>query len=203
MSSEDRQGSGARDVTELLRDWSDGDQEAGGRLLERTYDELRTIASQRLSRESSGVTLQPTELVHEAYMRLVDQRSVRWQNRSHFFALASKMMRRILVDRARSRLSSKRGGGRDDIPLEEVQNLLECSPRHLVTLDRALEELAAVDPEKVQIFEMRIFGGLAFEEIARHLKISTATLNRHWRIVKSWLYCYLFSEAEGPEKRGK
>ena len=179
------------DVTGLLIQWTAGDRGAGDRLMELVYAELHAIAANYLRNERPDSTLQPTVLVHEAYLRLVDQKRFSWQNRSHFFAIASQMMRRILVDHARSRVSAKRGRDWVKVPFEKAESLPVIRPSHLLDLDDALEALAAVDPQKVRIVELRFFGGLDCPEIARHLGISTATLNRHWRIAKRWLYRHL------------
>ncbi len=179
------------DVTGLLRKWSTGDRKAGDRLLDLVYRDLHVVAAHYLQGERQEITLQPTALVHEAYLRLVDQHAANWQNRSHFFSLASRMMRRVLVDHARGRLSTKRGGDRVKVPWDQAEDLAGGDPSALVALDDALESLAAVDPQKAQIVELRFFGGLQFQEIARHLEISTATLNRHWRIARGWLYDHL------------
>ena len=179
------------DVTHLLQEWSRGNSRAGDRLLEVVYRELHGMAAHYLRGERREITLQSTALVHEAYLRLIHQHRASWQNRAHFFSVASKMMRRVLVDHARGRLSTKRGGDRVKVPWEHAENLASGDPASWWRLDDALESLAAVDPRKAKIVELRFFGGLQFQEIARHLEISTATLNRHWRIARGWLYSYL------------
>ncbi len=184
------------DVTGLLLKWTAGDRSAGDRLVELVYPELHGIAANYFRKERPESTLQPTALVHEAYLRLVDQKRVSWQNRSHFFAIASQTMRRILVDHARSRFSAKRGRDWMKVPIEEIHHLTDGNPSHLLALNEALEALAAVDAQKAKIVELRFFGGLEFQEIARHLGVSTATLNRHWRIAKAWLYRYLCAGGE-------
>lgn len=160
-----------QEVTQLLAAWSNGDQAALDELMPLVYAELRRLARRYMNRESPGHTLQTTALVNEAYLRLVDAREVRWQNRAHFFAVAAQMMRRILVDFARSRQNLKRGG--------DVQQ---------VSLDEALSTLAALDPRQAQVVELRFFGGLSNEETAEVLKVSVGTVRRDWSLAQAWLY---------------
>ena len=177
---------GPKPVTALLRAWSRGDVAARDELLPLIYDELRRRASAHLRHERRGHTLQPTALVHEAYLRLVDQ-NVAWKNRMHFFSLASEMMRRILVDHARARKADKRAGG-TRIELDEAVSILEERDIDLVLLDRALAELTDLDPRQGRIVELRFFGGLTLEETAEVLGISTATVKREWNLARVWLY---------------
>jgi RNA polymerase sigma-70 factor, ECF subfamily len=178
----------AEDVTQLLLAWSDGNREALDKLLPLVYQELRKIADRYLRRERSGNTLQATALVHEAYLKLIDQRHVRWQNRAHFFGVAAQAMRRILVDRARSRQAEKRGSGAAELSLDEGLNVSDQKAGELIALDDALSTLANLDPQKSRIVELRYFGGLSIEETAEVLGIGTATVIRQWRLAKAWLY---------------
>jgi len=176
-----------QEVTQVLVDWSAGDKNAAQRLMPLVYDELRSLARSYLQRERSDHTLQATGLVHEAYLRLVDQSSTNWQNRAHFFAVAAKVMRRILVDHARSHRAEKRGGDREKIEFNE--GLLTPGERavDLIALDEALEELGTFDARQSQIVELRFFGGLTNEEIGEALHISPRTIKREWRLAKAWL----------------
>jgi RNA polymerase sigma factor (TIGR02999 family) len=177
------------DVTRLLLDWSHGDRTALDRLMPLVYDELRALAGRSLRSERSGHTLQATALVHEAYLKLVDQRQVRWQDRAHFFAVAAKLMRRILVDHARRHAAIKRGGGQPGRPLDEAD--AQAQPAPLVdwlALDRALDRLAALDDRQARIVELRFFGGLTIEETARVLQVSAATVKDEWSFARGWLY---------------
>jgi RNA polymerase sigma factor (TIGR02999 family) len=174
-------------VTRLLVRWTDGDGAALDELMPLVYDELRRLAQAYLRRESVGHTLQSTALVHEAYIRLIDQR-VSWQNRAHFFAIAAQSMRRILVDHARSRNAAKRGDGACRVTLDE--GLIEAQQRDVdvIALDEALTNLAKLDPQQGQIVELRFFAGLSIEDTAEVLKISPATVKRDWAMAKAWLY---------------
>ncbi len=178
----------ARDETQLLSLWSGGDRTALESLMEVVYSELRNLAHAYLRRERPGNTLQSTALVHEAYLRLVDQKNVTWQNRAHFFGIAANMMRRILVDHARSRQASKRGAGISLLTLDEA--VAGSGPRelNLVVLDQALESLARIDPRQSRIVELRFFAGLSIDDTAEVLKISPATVKREWAMAKAWLY---------------
>jgi RNA polymerase sigma factor (TIGR02999 family) len=176
-----------REVTRLLRAWGAGEEGALERLFPLVYDELRRTARRFLAGERIGHTLQPTALVHEAYFRLVAQRRVQWQERSQFYAIAARSMRRILVDHARSRASLKRGG-QHPLPLEEAHDVAERRPAELVALDDALTSLGEIDPQKAAIVELRFFGGLSNEETAVVLDCSRATVIRQWRIARAWLY---------------
>jgi len=176
------------EVTRLLYLWSGGDRAALESLMEVVYAELRRLAHSYLRRERRGNTLQSTALVHEAYLRLIDQKNVTWQNRAHFFGIAAHMMRRILVDHARSRQASKRGGGISMLALEEADVGSGPPALDLVVLDQALEGLAGIDPQQSRIVELRFFAGLSIDETAEVLKISPATVKREWAMAKAWLY---------------
>jgi RNA polymerase sigma-70 factor (ECF subfamily) len=177
----------SHDVTQLLLDWSKGSREASDKLMPMVYDELRRVAQNYLGQERPDHTLQATALVHEAYLRLVDQTSVDWQDRAHFFGLASQMMRHILVDHARRHGASKRGGQAQRLTLVEAVSFPERKGFDLVALDEALLSLARLDPQQSRIVEMRFFGGLTIEETATALSVSVATVNREWRLAKAWL----------------
>lgn len=175
------------EITGLLRSWSDGDDSALARLMPLVYDELRRLAHGHMSVERPDHTLQTTALIHEAYLRLAAYRPVRWQERVQFFALAAQLMRRILVDHARARARRKRGGGAILVALDEAAVLSPERSRELLALDEALIRLAAVDPRKGRVVELRFFGGLSNEEIAEALKISTKTVSRDWQMAEAWL----------------
>jgi RNA polymerase sigma factor (TIGR02999 family) len=175
------------DLSKLLRAWSAGDQRALNGLTPIVYDELRRLAHRYMERERPGHTLQTTALVNEAYMRLVNYKRMQWQDRAHFFAVSAQVMRRILVDYARSH-NIKRGRGVQRVTLDEVAVVAGDRTDDLVALDEALNELARLDPRKMQIIEMRFFGGLSAEETAEVLKVSPATVRRDWSIAKLWLY---------------
>jgi RNA polymerase sigma-70 factor (ECF subfamily) len=177
-----------QDVTRLLVRLTDGDRGVLDELLPVVYGELRKLASSYLRRERVGHTLQPTALVHEAYMRLVDQTQVQWQNRAHFFGVAAQMMRRILVDHARAHEAEKRGGEFQKLSLDENIDVSGERDVNLVALDDALNLLADVDPQKSKIVELRFFGGLSVEETAEVLGVSAPTVKRQWRMAKAWLY---------------
>ncbi|HVF55619.1 MAG TPA: sigma-70 family RNA polymerase sigma factor [Pyrinomonadaceae bacterium] len=188
----------SHDVTRLLHDWSEGDEGAAERLMPLVYDELRRLARDYLRRERPDHTLQPTALVNEAYMKLVDQRRVGWQNRHHFYGIAAQMMRRVLVDHARSHAAEKRGGRRRKVSLDEVNLTTGESAAELVALDEALQRLSEVFPRKGRVVELRFFGGLGIEETARVLGVSDKTVMREWESAKLWLYRELDSEGGGP-----
>jgi RNA polymerase sigma factor (TIGR02999 family) len=175
------------DISVLLRAWSDGDQSALERLTPIVYDELRRLARRYMKRERPGHSLQTAALVNEAYMRLVDYERMQWQNRAHFFAVSSQLMRRILVDHAR-RHNLKRGGGVQHVSLDEAAVVGGDQDADLVALDNAMNALLRIDPRKVQVVEMRFFGGLSVEETAEVLKVSTITVKRDWRAARAWLY---------------
>jgi RNA polymerase sigma factor (TIGR02999 family) len=174
-------------VTELLVAWSDGDKAALDELMPVVYDELRRLARNHLSRERPGHTLQTTALVHEAYLRLVDQRSVNWQNRAQFFGIAAQMMRRILINHARDRQAKKRQGYATKVSLDEAVSFFERREVDLMALDEALNSLAALDAQQTQIVELRFFGGLTIDEVSEVLDISPATTKREWDSAKLWL----------------
>lgn len=187
----------AEDASALLRAWSGGDQGALDRLTPIVYDELRRLARRYMRGERSGHSLQTTALVNEAYTRLVDYKRMRWQNRAHFFAVSAQLMRRILVDHAR-RHNVKRGAGVQHVPLEEAA-VVGGEDMDLIALDDAMHSLARIDPRKVQVVEMRFFGGLSVEETAEVLKVSTVTVKRDWRAARTWLYRELTGAAgRGP-----
>jgi RNA polymerase sigma-70 factor, ECF subfamily len=174
-------------VTELLEAWGQGDEAARDELMSVVYHELHRLAHHYMKQESPGHTLQTSALVNEAFLRLVDQKNVRWQNRAHFFGLAAQMMRRILVDYARSRRYAKRGGGMPDLSLEEALIVSEERNEEVVALDEALERLAEFDPRKSKIVEFRFFAGLSIEETAEVLDVSPGTIMRDWTLAKAWL----------------
>ncbi len=174
-------------VTQLLLDWRNGDQEALNKLMPLVYDELRRIAERKLQRYGSDGQLQPTALVHEAYIRLVDQSRVEWRNRAHFYAIAANTIRRILVDDYRRRTADKRGGDARFIPLNESDAVTNAQSTDLLALNEALDRLATLNARQAQIIEMKFFGGLTNEEIAEAMDISIATLEREWRVAKSWM----------------
>jgi RNA polymerase sigma factor (TIGR02999 family) len=176
-----------QEVTQLLVKLSDGDRSALDDLLPLVYDELRRLADRYLRRERSDHTLQATALVNEAYLRLVDQ-NVPWQNRAHFFGVAAEMMRRILVDHARSHQAQKRGSGGVKLSLDEAINMSDERATDLIALDEALTALAEFDQQKSRIVELRFFAGLSIEETAKVLGIGTATVIRQWKMAKAWLY---------------
>jgi RNA polymerase sigma factor (TIGR02999 family) len=178
---------GAGDVTGLLRAWSKGDQGALERLTPIVYDELHRLAHRYMRRERPGHSLQTTALVNEAYMRLADYRRMQWQDRAHFFAASAQVMRRILVEHAR-RHNLKRGAGVQHVSLEEAAVVGGDQDVDLVALDNAMNALARIDPRKVQVVEMRFFGGLSVEETGEVLKVSTVTVKRDWRAARAWLY---------------
>jgi RNA polymerase sigma-70 factor (ECF subfamily) len=181
------------DISALLRAWSGGDQSALERLTPIVYDQLHSLARRYLNRERPGHSLQATALVNEAYMRLVDQERMQWQNRAQFFAVSAQLMRRILVDHAR-RHNLKRGGSVPHVSLDEAAVVGGDQSADLVALDDAMNALARLDPRKVQVVEMRFFGGLSVEETAEVLKISPVTVMRDWSTARAWLYRELTGE---------
>jgi len=176
----------AHDVTQLLKRYGNGDQEALAELIPQIYDELRRLASFYLQSERVNHTLQTTALVHEAYLRLVDQKQVEWSNRNHFFGVAAQMMRRILVDHARKHVSLKRGGSFSRISLEEAAVFSRERPRELIAVDELLTRLASLDPQGSRIIELRFFAGLSLEETAEVTGLSTAKVRREWSVAKAW-----------------
>jgi len=177
----------SQEVTRLLIAWSEGDQAALEKLIPLVYQELRRLAKLYLKRERPGHSLQTTALVHEAYLRLIDSSRVRWQNRAHFFAVSAQLMRRILVDFARSRRYLKRGGEAQHVSLGEALDIAEARGAALIALDDALLALARIDERKSRVIELRYFGGLSVEETAEALKVSTETVKRDWRLARTWL----------------
>ena len=178
------------DVTRLLQNWSLGDRSAGERLMEAVYAELHRQAARAMGREAPDHTLQPTELVSEAYLRLIDQRRVQWRNRAHFFGVAAQLMRRILVDHARERLAGKRGGGARQLTLGHADAARD-EPNEagvdVLTLHEALERLTALDPDQGRIVELRYFGGMTIDDTAEALGVSSATVKRQWAVARAWL----------------
>lgn len=175
------------DITVLLRAWSVGDQAALDRLIPVVHGELKRIARRYMARERQGHTLQPSALVNEAFLRLVDAHGVAWQDRAHFFALSAQMMRRILVNYALARGAGKRGGAAQQVSLDEAMIVSPARDSELVGLDTALQELAKLDPRKAQVVELRFFAGLSVEETAVVLKVSPQTVLRDWKLSKTWL----------------
>ena len=176
-----------KEVSQLLAAWSDGDEAARDELIPLVYEELRRLAHRYMNRERPGHTLQTSALVNEAFVRLVDQRDVHWQNRAHFFGIAAQMMRRILVDHARSRHYAKRGGDARQVSFDEALIVSEERTAEVVALDEALKGLAEIDQRKSQIVELRFFGGLSIDETAEVLKVSPGTVMRDWTLAKAWL----------------
>lgn len=182
-------------ITELLAEWRDGNQSALDELYPLVYDELHRLARRYMSRERKDHTLQTTALINEAYVRLVDQKNVNWANRSHFFAISAQIMRRILIDHARRHAYAKRGGGAQQVSLEEVAAITPDQGRELMRLDEALKSLAERDPRRSQVVELRYFGGLNNEEIAGVLHVSENTVTRDWNMARAWLYQQLSENA--------
>jgi RNA polymerase sigma factor (TIGR02999 family) len=182
------------EISRLLADWAEGDQAALAKLMPLVYEELRRLAHHYMSRERPDHTLQTTALVNEAYLRLVDQKHARWQNRAQFFGIAAQLMRRILVDHARSHAYAKHGGGVPKIPLDDIAVLSPERSSEVIALDEALKNLAKVDPRKSRIVELRYFGGLSVEETAELLGISPITVKRDWIVAKTWLHREISNE---------
>lgn len=175
-------------ITQLLKEWSEGNQQILDELMPLVYEELRRQASRYLRREREGHTLQTTALIHEAYLKLIDQKNVDWQNRSHFFAIAAQAMRRILVDYARERHREKRGGAAENLPIEEAAFVVSDEKSvDLVALDEALTRLARFDERQARVVELRYFSGLSIDETAEVLGVSNVTVRRDWNIAKAWL----------------
>ena len=177
-----------KEVTQLLVDWSNGDEAALDKLMPLVYEELHRMAKRHIGRERPGHTLQTTALVNEAYLRLIDQRSVRWQNRAHFFSIAARLMRRILIDHARAHHYAKRGGATIKVSLGKAIDVSKERAAELVLLDDAMTALAALDPRKSQVVELRFFGGMSVEETAEVLGVSSVTVMRDWSTAKAWLH---------------
>jgi RNA polymerase sigma-70 factor (ECF subfamily) len=187
LTSKDITTAASPSVTELLVAWSDGDQAALGQLIPLVHAELRRLAARHMAGEHAGHTLQASALVNEAYLRLIDVKQMRWQNRAHFFAMSGRLMRRILVDHARARGYLKRGGGTEQVSLDEALTLIPEKGRDLIALDDALTALAAVDKRKSEVVELRFFGGLSVAETAEALHVSPETVMRDWKLAKVWL----------------
>jgi RNA polymerase sigma factor (TIGR02999 family) len=179
---------GSQQITHLLLAWGNGDQGALEALMPLVYDELRKVAARHLRRQRPGHTLQTTALVNEAYLRLIDSSQVQWQNRAHFFAVSATLMRRILVDFARERQNLKRGGGAEQVSLDEALVVAPERSADLLALDEALTRLAKLNPRQAQVVEFRYFGGLSEEETAEALKVSLRTVQRDWNLARLWLY---------------
>jgi RNA polymerase sigma factor (TIGR02999 family) len=172
----------------MLQAWARGDKDAAERVFPLVYDQLRRLAARQLRRERRGHTLQPTALVHEAYVRLAGQRAAEWPDRAHFFAMAARVMRHVLVDHARRNRAAKRGGSACRVSLDEASPAGRPLELEVVALDEALEELAALDPDQARIVELRFFAGMTVEEVAAALGVSAATVQRDWRTARAWLY---------------
>jgi RNA polymerase sigma factor (TIGR02999 family) len=192
--------SSVREITNLLLAWGEGEEAALEKLMPLVYEELRRLARSYMNRQRPGHTLQTTALVNEAYLRLIDSSQVQWQNRAHFFAVSANLMRRILVDFARSRGNLKRGGGTQRISLEQALEISADRSAELVALDDALKTLATMNSRQSQIVELRYFGGLSEEEVATVLKISTRTVRRDWSLARAWLYRELTKMATSGEQ---
>jgi len=176
------------EITQMLREWSGGKREAIDRLMPLVYDELHRQAARYLRRENKGHTLQTTALIHETYLKLIDQRDVEWQNRAHFFAIAAQAMRRIMVDYARTKQREKRGGGDEKLSLEAAMSVaVDEKSVDLIALDEALTRLAEIDLQQARVVELRYFSGLSLEETAEALHISRATAAREWNVARAWL----------------
>ena len=187
------------DVTALLVDWSNGNEDAAAELMPAVYGELHRLAARYLRRERSGHTLQTTALVHEAYLRLVDQSRVEWKNSLHFYGLAASMMRRILVDHAREHGTDKRGGQVHKVSLDQVPEVSLERASEVIAVDEALAALNEIDPQMAKIVELRFFGGFGNNEVAEFLNISVPTVVRRWRTAKAWLYRHL-TRADGDDE---
>jgi RNA polymerase sigma factor (TIGR02999 family) len=177
----------SHEVTKLLKDWSAGDESALDKLMPLVYDELRRLAHQHMRREKPGHTLQTSALVNEAYVRLVDQSEIQWEGRAHFFGIAARLMRQILVDRARRRNFAKRGGGAIRVSLTEAMTVAQEQSANVIALDDALKNLEKTDQRKSRIVELRFFGGMSIEETAKVLKVSPGTVMRDWTFARAWL----------------
>jgi len=182
-------------VTQLLLDASQGNRRAVDELTPLVYQELRHLAASKMRHEPVGSTLQPTALVHEAYLKLINQRDVKWQNRAHFFAIAAQEMRRLLLMHAREKRAQKRGSGGERITLDEGMALTEAHMEDLIALDSCLDQLAALDPRQARIVELRFYGELSVKETAEVLKIGTATVKREWAMARAWLLRELSQKA--------
>lgn len=179
--------SSTHQVTKLLKEWCDGNASALDQLMPLVYDELHRLAHQHMRREKPGNVLQTSALINEAYLRLVDEPQIHWQNRAHFFGIAARLMRRILVDEARKRNSAKRGGAAIQVSLDEAASTAQDQAANVVALDDALKTLEAIDSRQSEIVELRFFGGLSIEETADVLKVSPGTVMRDWTFARAWL----------------
>lgn len=182
------------EVTQLLVAWSNGDKTALDRLMPLVYNELRRLARHYMNRERPAHTLQTSGLVNEAYLRLIDQDEMRWENRAHFFGIAARLMREILIEHARSRQAAKRGGAQLRVSLSDVERIASRTHVNLIALDEALDRLEAIDPRKSRIVELRYFGGLGIEETAEVIGVSPATVKRDWSMARAWLRCEIGDE---------
>lgn len=185
-----------KSITQLLIEWRDGDEKALDRLIPLVHEELRRLAHHYMRRERPGHSFQTADLVNEAYLRLVDHKGMRWQNRAHFYGVAAQAMRQILVDHARARASIKRGGREDLVVLEETATKPQTQAADLIALEEALTSLAAMDPRKGKVVEMRYFGGMSVEETAEALGVSPVTVMRDWSTAKAWLLRALSSKSQ-------
>ena len=186
--------SSSADTTQLLRAWAGGNSAALEELAPRVYRELRRVAARLLRNERDDCSLQSSDLVHEAYLRLVNARDLGWQDRAHFFAIAATLMRRILLDRARRRLAAKRGGRPVPLDVGQTVDVMQAKARDLVALDDALTALAQVDPRKSRIVELRFFGGLSVKETAEIVQVSSDTVMRDWKLARAWLLTEIRSQ---------
>ena len=187
--------SSPQEVTQLLLDWNEGNRDALEKLMPLVYKELRRLAHQYLRKERAGHTMLTTDLVHEAYLRLVDQKRVHWQNRAHFFGIAANLMRRILVDHARGKRRTKRGAGAHRVSLNEATIMSQQSEVDILAIDEALAKLAQLDERKARVVELRFFGGLEVEEAAEFLQVSPITVMRDWKMAKAWLHRALSNDS--------
>ena len=179
----------SQEISRILQGWSDGGKEASEKLMPLVYEELRRQASRYMRRERIGHTLQATALIHEAYLKLIDQRDVNWQNRAHFFGVAAQVMKRILVDYAKARHREKRGGEAENLPLDEARFVISDGKSvDLIALDEALTRFAEFDPQQAKIVELKYFAGMKIEEIGEALRLSPATVKREWNSAKAWLH---------------
>ena len=190
------QDNASSETTQLLRAWANGDESALERLTPRVYLELRRLAGRCMNNRQGGQTLQTTALVHEAWLRLIDLKTVDWRDRAHFFACSAQVMRRILLDRARRRVAAKRGGGAPRINLEEVPDLSSRRASEMIALDDALTALAGTQPRKARIVELRFFAGLSVEETAEVLRVSADTVLRDWKLARLWLRAELGAKSQ-------
>jgi RNA polymerase sigma factor (TIGR02999 family) len=187
------------DVTRLLHEWANGDRQALSHLMEAVYPELHRIAARQLSRERSSHTLQPTALVNEAYLRLARQPAgTQWQDRTHFFAVAARVVRAVLVDHARTRIAAKRGGGAISVELSEAAASVPAPPVDLIDLNAALDALEKIDPQQCRLVELRYFGGLSIDETAEVLAVSASSVDRDWLLAKTWIRRHMTRPAPSP-----